>query len=275
MKLRHLWAGRETPRGLSRFSRSENGTVPLQNPQQSIDFLKKTAGLKGADFEIDEASAIVETDRRRYRLPVSHQAYGKPWSIGWPRGIREVVTERRLLNCCGTFYVLPHDSAGGVVAIKPVATHDKRITDFCSWRGMLVLAGTRGDAEPEGHYVKSDDGNAGLWFGDVDDLWKLGKPRGQGGPWRNSLVEADLPSDPYLMTGYDRKRVELSHDADGEVTFRLEVDFLRDGTWKTYATIQVPSGQSVPHAFPEGFSAHWVRVTADRDCRATAWFAYE
>ena len=77
------------------------------------------------------------------------------------------------------------------------------------------------------------------------------------------------------MTGYDRKRVELAHDAEGEVSFRLEVDFLRDGTWKEYGTIHVPPGQSVTHAFPEGFSAHWARVTADRDCRATARFVYE
>ena len=247
----------------------------LADEQQSVEFLKKTAGLTGADFSVDEASAIVESGRRRYRLPVSDQAYKEPWSIGWPRGIREVVTERRLLNCCGTFYVLPHASAGGVAGIKPVSTHNKAITDFCSWRGMLVMAGARGEAEPDGHHLKSDDGQVGLWFGDVDDLWQLGKPRGQGGPWKNSSVQSGQPSDPYLMTGYDHKTLELSHDADGEVVFNVEVDFFRDNTWRTYRSIKVAAGESVSHEFPAGFSAHWIRCTADRDCRATAWFVYQ
>ena len=249
--------------------------VHLPGQDESVAFLKKTAGLKGAEFEVDDASAVCEHDGTRYRLPVSHEGYTRSWSIGWPRAAREVVTERRLLNCCGTFYVLPHAAAGGLVAIKPVATHDKRITDFCSWRGMLVLAGTRSDAPGDGHFVQSDDGKVGLWFGDVDDLWKLGKPRGRGGPWRESPVRAGEPSDPYLMTGYDRKRVEFAHDADGEVAFRIEVDFVRDGTWKPYKTVRVPAGQPVTEVFPDGFSAHWVRVVADRDCRATAWFIYE
>ena len=68
------------------------------------------------------------------------------------------------------------------------------------------------------------EGLARAWFGDVDDLWKLGKPRGQGGPWRNSPVEAGQPTDPYLMTGYDRKTMKLSHDADQVVQFTVEVD---------------------------------------------------
>ncbi len=241
----------------------------------SLEFLKKTAGLKGADFKVDAASAIVESSGVRYRLPVGAEGYDRPWSVGWPRGIREVVTERLLLNCCGTFYVLPHTSAGGISGIKPVATHNKRITDFCSWRGMTVLAGACPTVQDDGRVVTSDDANVALWFGDVDDLWQLGKPRGRGGPWRNAPVETDKPSDPYLMTGYDRKRVEFSHDADADVAFTIEVDFLRTGTWRTYKTIDVSPGETATHTFPDGFSAHWARVAADRTCTATAWFVYE
>jgi hypothetical protein len=162
-----------------------------------------------------------------------------------------------------------------VATIKPVCTHGKRITDFCSWRGLLVLAGLRADAQPDGHTIVSEDGQAALWCGDVDDLWAMGKPRGVGGPWQQSATQANVPSDPYLMTGYDRKRVELSHQADEAVTFTIEVDFLCRDTWQTYDQIVVPPGQTVTHKFPEGYSAHWVRLVTDRACQATAKFHYD
>ena len=73
--------------------------------------------------------------------------------------------------------------------MKPICTHNKRIVDFCSWRGLLVLAGTRVNAKPDGHYFGTGDGRAGLWFGDVDDLWKLGKPRGHGGPRLKTAIK--------------------------------------------------------------------------------------
>ena len=34
-------------------------------------------------------------------------------------------------------------------------------------------------------------------------------------------------------------------------------------------------GKTVSHEFPGGFNAHWVRVTADKACTATATFTYE
>ncbi|MGM0488285.1 MAG: hypothetical protein ACQESR_16170 [Planctomycetota bacterium] len=247
---------------------------PVDGSDGAIKFLKQTAGLGSPDFSLDAASAIVTYEDNRYRLPISDQGYRKPWSAGWPRGIREVVTERRLFNCGGTFYVLPHKSAGGVPAMKPVCTHNKRITDFCSWRGMLVLAGVRTDAMPDEHCHKATD-EMGLWFGDVDDLWKMGEPRGRGGPWLQTPVEPDQPSDPYLMTGFNKKTIALSHDGPHEVTFTIEVDFLRDGTWKTYETFKVPAGETVTHEFPPGYSAHWVRVHANRACAATAQLTYQ
>jgi len=212
---------------------------------------------------------------RRYRLPKGRAGYSKKWPGGLPRGIREVVTERSLFNCHGTFYVLPRENSGGIAAIKPVCTHQKRISDFCSWRGLTVLAGLRGDVQPGKHVVVSDDGKAALWLGDIDDLWQLGKPRGHGGPWKETDVKAGAPSDAYLMTGFDEKRFELSHDANRTVTFTVEVDVTRKGRWQKYGAFDVAPGRSFKHKFPAGYSAHWVRVVADRDCRATALFTYE
>jgi hypothetical protein len=60
------------------------------------------------------------------------------------------------------------------------------------------------------------------------------------------------------------------------VTFTVEVDFLAAGNyWGTYATLVVPAGQTLRHEFPDGYSAHWVRLRADANCNATAWFTYE
>ncbi len=50
--------------------------------------------------------------------------------------------------------------------------------DFCTWRGLLVISGTKPDAQPDGQYFRSPDG-AGLWCGAIDDLWKFGKPVGR------------------------------------------------------------------------------------------------
>jgi hypothetical protein len=96
---------------------------------------------------------------------------------------------------------------------------------------------------------------------------------GQGGPWRDTAVRAGEPSDPYLMTGYDRKEVTLSHDASRPVRFDLEIDFDHQG-FHAYTTILVPPGRTVQHRFPNGFHAHWIRLTIDQDCRASALFRY-
>jgi hypothetical protein len=58
------------------------------------------------------------------------------------------------------------------------------------------------------------------------------------------------------------------------VNFSIEVDFLGNGKWKPYKTVPVsPHGYSHLE-FPDAFSAHWVRLSADRACRATAHFIY-
>lgn len=236
----------------------------------------QSAAIEGMPLEFDDASIIVKGPEQRYRLPRSAAGYDQPWATGWHRAHRELVTERSILNAGGTFYVLPRDNSGGIQRMKPVATHRKRIVDFCSWRGLTVLSGTRADARPDGHYFANQDGDFGLWFGDIDDLWKLGKPVGIGGPWYNSTVKADTPSDPYLMTGFDRKRAELSHGAEGTVVFTIEVDFLGTGRFAVYQTLPVPAGQKVTHEFPPGFAAHWVRLKTDVDCvRATAKLIYD
>lgn len=189
------------------------------------------------------------------------------------RVCREVATERDLLNVHGTFYELPARNAQGMAKIRPVATHNLDIHDFCSHNGLLLFTGIDADTRSE-HIFRSSDGKAAIWAGVVDDLWTLGKPRGVGGPWNGTAVEADVPSDPYLMTAYDRKSVELSHDAQGPVEITLEVDIDGTGLWVPYETFAVKPGETARHAFPEGFSAYWVRAVSNTDASATVQFEY-
>ena len=109
----------------------------------------------------------------------------------------------------------------------------------------------------------------GLWFGAIDDLYALGTPRGKGGPWKDTHVRAGKPSDPYLMTGFEHKVVTLTHDQEDSVRFTIAVDVIGDGSWRKYTTIDVPAKESIAHRFPDGFSAHWVRLVIDRSAAAT------
>jgi len=241
---------------------------------QALVWLKQNASIPQGILSVDAASVIYTDDAdRRWRLPKGDPALDDLTGIGLLRIAREVVTERDLFQSHGTFYELPAENAGGFAKIRPVATHNRRIMDYASYRGMLVLTGICG-GESNRHIIRSDDGQAAVWVGAVDDLWKLGKPRGQGGPWKETPVEAGQASDPYLMTGYDRKSIQLAHDADSAVSFAVQVDITGDGVWGTYQTFPVAAGQTVTHDFPEAFGAYWLRTVADRPCRATAQLVY-
>lgn len=76
------------------------------------------------------------------------------------------------------------------------------------------------------------------------------------------------------MTGFVRKGVHLTNASDEDCSFTFEVDPLGDGSWETYGRIPVPARGYVHHAFPEAFSAHWVRVQTDRATVATVQFFY-
>ena len=107
----------------------------------------------------------------------------------------------------------------------------------------------------------------------IDDLWQLGKPRGVGGVWKNSKVQAGEPSLPYLMTGYDRKYVTISAQNEAEIT--LEVDVDGTGLWVPYKTFSIRADEPTEYEFPKGFSAYWIRATSSADTTATVTFRYE
>jgi hypothetical protein len=244
----------------------------LDKPDEELAKLLKVE----PEFTVDDASVIVKHRGKNLRLPRGPAAFDKPFASGWPRASREVESERHLANIHGTFYEVPLITNGQPPAfdlMRPVCSHDRQITDFCSWNGLLVLAGVSPEATNDGHVFADAKQKMALWFGGVDDLWKLGKPVGQGGPWKGTAVKGGQPSDPFLMTGYDRKTLTLS--ADTATTITVEIDIDHQSGWHRYTTFQLRPNQPELYVFPPAFSAHWVRFIASDDCTATAQLRYE
>jgi len=225
----------------------------------------------------DRASAFVQFvdeagQTTKLRLPRGDARFDA--TVNKVRALREIVTERTALNLHGTFYEVPRPRPGSFLnfwQIKPIASHDKHIFDFCSWRGLLVFSGARSSSAAPHHISLGD---SGLWLGEVDDLWKLGKPVGEGGPWLDNQVKKGQPSDPYLMLGYQHKTLTLSHQQAEPVRFVVEVDFLGTGDFAQYATLKVKPGELLRHQFQDGYVAHWVRIVPMSNATATAQFSY-
>jgi len=223
-------------------------------------------------FEVDDASVKVTDGTTTYRLPKGPEEFDA--AAGTHRGVREMESERNLANLHGTFYEVPRSNFKvdpDWERMRPVSSHRKRIQDYCTWQGLLTLTGVSPDAAAGGHIFRGPEGGA-VWCGAIDDLWQLGKPVGEGGPWKETSVKAGVASDPYLMTGYDRKILTLK--ADKDVTVTLEVNVDHQSGWHLYQSISLKAGEKVAHPFPEAFSAHWIRCTAGQDCVATAWLVY-
>lgn len=274
---------RRTLRFLARSPSGELGCYELDGDlrlKKSDDpdaaaWMAKAVAIPPAHLTVEPASVLyVEPDGKRWRLPKGDPAFDPEGPFGAERVCREVVTERNLLNICGTFYEMPAENAGGFARLRPIATHNRRIHDFASYRGMLVLSGIEDRAAGE-HIVRSDDGKCALWVGTIDDLWSLGKPRGVLGAWHRTPVRAGVPSDPCLASGYDHKRLTLSHTGAEPVAFRIQADFAGTGDWVDYTTLTVAPGESLTYRFPDAFGAYWLRVVADKDATATATFLYD
>jgi hypothetical protein len=246
-----------------------------RNDPAGAGWVRTNVAIPAPLITADAASfRYVDESGNRWRLPKGEQALERPGEFGHARLCREVCTERNLLNVGGTFYELPAANAGGFIKLRPVATHNRRIHDFTSYRGLLVLSGIAAAAKGE-HIIRSDDGQAALWVGGVDDLWQFGKPRGIGGPWQDTTVKAHEASDAYLATGYDHKRLTLLHAGKEAVTFTVEADFTGTGQWHEVVALAVIPGQKLEHKFPNAFGAYWLRVVADKDTTATAIFTYD
>lgn len=140
--------------------------IRAKDDPKAFDVLKHNAAVPRGVIATDAASILVIDDAgRRWRLPKGDPVLEKDAALPL-RVCREVGHQRDLFQAGGTFYELPAENAGGFIKMRPVTTHGRRITDYCSYRGLLVLAGVSPDAKGE-HIVRSDDGKAALWLGAV------------------------------------------------------------------------------------------------------------
>ncbi|MFM7205336.1 MAG: hypothetical protein ACKO4T_01520 [Planctomycetaceae bacterium] len=159
-------------------------------------FVRTKGAIPPDAVTVDAAGVLVVDDRgRRWRLPKHTAALDADTRAGRLRLCREAVTERDLFHACGTFFELPAENANGFAVIRPIASHPFAITDYASFAGLLVMTGLDPAAPAGPHVVVGDDGTAAVWVGAIDDLWRLGRPRGEGGPWHDTAVKAGEPSD--------------------------------------------------------------------------------
>ena len=254
-----------------------NESMQIQKDESDIEWsrMQQGGGIPSREgiLEVDNSSVIYIDDRgRRFRLPHNPNFLSSP-PLGYGRVCREVVTERDLFNCHGTFFELPAVNAGGFAKIRPISTHNLQINDYCSYRGLLVLSGVNLDeAGGNRHILKSDDGKVALWVGAIDDLWELGKPVGIGGVWMDTEVAAHTYSDPYLMTGYDKKSLMLKSSKSTTIT--VEVDISGEGDWCRFKTFKVKDAEVVDYIFPSAFQAYWIRFATQDDTIASAQLTY-
>lgn len=214
-------------------------------------------------------SALVKGQWQQYRLPKGSHVFEQAWQTEWMR-IREVETEHFMVDIHGMFYELqPIAFEDRIWGLKPVCNHLRIIPDYCSFRGTFAAGGNETTPNQD-NYLLGGQPQSGIWFGKTDDLWTWGKPQGWGGPWRKSEIKAGEPSDPFLMTGFDRKVLHLHMNKVATVS--IEIDFLGNGSWEPYAKIRVAN--YAYHVFPPGFSAQWVRVTSDVATQGSAQFIY-
>lgn len=262
---------------------TETGYYELDEKMQLIpktdietsSFIKTKFAIPKDAIIVEESSVLIVDDKnRRWRLPLGDPAYTQKTDDGLLRVCREVATERDLFNAHGTFYELPAENADGYAKIRPVASHNLQIHDYASYRGLLIMTGIENQVDNE-HIFRSEDGKAAIWAGVIDDLWKLGKPKGYGGPWKNSKVLKGVASDPYLIGFYDKKTLEISHDLNKEVEFIIEVEPIGHGPWMTYKKIKVNKGEVFKYNFPDGFQARWIRFKSNENCNATALLEYK
>ena len=254
-----------------------NMSLEKKEDMKTEEFIRTRFAIPQNVISIEETSVlIVDDNNRRWRLPLGNEAYKPLTDTGTLRICREVATERDLFNCMGTFFELPAENADGFAKIRPVSSHNFRIHDYASYRGLLVMTGLNPDEiQHNSHIIRSSDGKAMLWAGTIDDLWALGKPVGHGGPWKNTQVSAEEFSDPYLIGFYDKKELVLSHDQSADVTFTLEVNPIGHGEWVTYKKINVKAGESLNFNFPDSFQARWIRFSANKSCKATTFLTYK
>jgi len=236
----------------------ERAKLVISDCPAAADAVAKDAPLRTGVLKYEPSSILyVDDGGNRWRLPYgSKNEEGKVKKCGEGRVCREVCTERDHFNAGGIYYELPAENAHGFAGVRPVTTHNWDIFDYGSWRGLFAV---------------SLPGELRLMA--IDDMWKVGKARGFGGPWKDTAVKAGESSDAYLLNGFDKKTLTLKSSAD--TTVMMEVDVTGWGVWVRAGAYELKAGATQTKVLPRAFGGYWVRFTSDRDAAVTAQLAYE
>ena len=203
----------------------------------------------------------LDENGKAFRLPISSD-FIRENPFGVPRIVREVSTERDLMNCGGIFYELPAKNAGGLSKARALARCPYAVFDYCSFRGMMIISGISKDApmRKNPHIIISEDGEFALWAGAIDDVWKLGKPQAKGSPWFEEPVVKDQISEPIIMSGFDKKRIEIK--SSNPVKIAVEIDVDGTGLWVEDRIVEVEPDKAFTMDMRRGNIAYWLRFRA-------------
>lgn len=259
------------------YEMDENMNIVSKNDAKSTQHIRTKMAIPTNVLTVDAGSYLVVDDaKRRWRLPLGADAYKNLTENNKLRICREVATERDLFSLGGTFYELPSENADGFAKIRPVSTHNFQINDYVSYRGLMVLTGIDASKQKaNSHIFSSADGKCTVWAGAIDDLWKLGKPVGQGGPWFNAEVKAAVPSDAYLFGLYDNRTLTLTNFSAEAIKISIEFDPTGDNDWMSYKTIEVKANSKFKYKFPASTQARWIRFVSNKNAKVTAWLDYK
>lgn len=240
-----------SPAGTSGFTLDEGLNLQTANNatnvQQSVPLVRNAVTA-------EPASILYRDDKgKSWRLP-----YGTSdrKHLENSRVCREICTERDHFNAGGVYYELPAENAHGFAGLRPITTHNLPIIDYASWRGLFAYT-THG----------------AINLLPIDHFWHFGKARGFGGPWLKSEVKAEVPSDPYILNGFDYKTVKLLSSVDQAITLQVDVDGW--GTWVDAYTFELKAGQSLKQSLPRAFSGYWLRFAPSVDSTVSAQLIYE
>lgn len=218
----------------------------------------------------------------RYRLPQATKSLD--WYIDqeWMR-IRPLTTERLMGYAYGTWYHmstwLAHAASNGVEnygsegadypIIEPIARYIDTITDAAVFNGKFVL-GTNNMSFHKGAFPNAGQPQSCLKLGDMEDIWRGGKPTGKGYLWYKEAVTSGTASDPILIRGYDKKSIQILNGSASAMNVAIRLIDYSDSY--TLATVAVAAGAFVTYQIPSGVCADWLRLVPDAAVTpVTAW----
>ncbi|MFA5420269.1 MAG: hypothetical protein WC341_17585, partial [Bacteroidales bacterium] len=227
-----------------------------------------------------------ETGWNFYRLPKASHSYdgAHGWNTEWPR-IRDVGTKEKpdyLMTMHGMFWHFPETfTAKTSAGVRPRSAYLKVIGDFARWNDQLVF-GCDDSANKEflnkrkvkGNIEGTGQSNSNLWFTTIDKPDQLGLNTAEGAVWISEEIKADGHSEPFLFAGWDTRSAWIQNEGKSSVVFHFEVDKEGNNTWSPLKNIELKTGEAVDIAFSEKETGEWVRVSVNKDTKATAHFCY-